>query len=184
MSYYSAFKIEDTSDLRISKKLIKPLKKKIKKVKKRIKYIDNINDDSISGKEYKKLQKEKKELEKPIVISLSSTFKITNNLITFETYYSDKYKMLYFDGNSISFLLEEGGTFELFKEGKFYVGSGELYSSSNYDWTQEMFISFITEFNCSAILEDMGDEESGFVYQDGCDRKLARPEIYINGKRI
>ena len=89
--------------------------------------------------------------------------------------------MLYFDGNLITFLLEEGEKFELFKDGKFYIGSGELYSSSNYDWTQEMFVSFIREFNCSAILEDMGDEENGFVYEDGCDRFLNLPSIYENG---
>ena len=182
MSYYSAFRIKNTSGLKIPKENIVELKNKIKEVSEKIEFIDNLDDETITGKQYKEYQKEKEALLKPIIVQLSPSFKITNDEFTFETYYSEKDKLLYFDGKRIFMMLDEGETFSFEDDGKFYIGDGKFYASSNYDWILEMVQDFIRDFNGSAIIEDMGDEEHGFVYEDGCDRDLNKPDIWENGK--
>ena len=181
MSYYSAFKIKDTSGLKIPNDVIAELINKIEETRNRIDFIDNIDDNTITGKEYKDYQKEKIILSQAIVVDFFERFKITNDYFTFQTYYDRASQMLYFDGKRISFMFDEGETFQLQESGDFYIGDGEMYSSSNGGWTQEMIETFIEEFKCSAIIEDMGDEEYGFVYEDGCSRDLTSPIIYKKG---
>jgi len=184
MGYYSAFKIDDTSGLKIPKEKIDEFISKLKKINERIGFIDNIDDDSISGKEYKEYQKEKETLLKPIIVSISPSFNITNDYFTFENNYSDKKFLIYFNDKEISFMLDEGETFELKLSNNYYIGNGELYASSNHSRIQDMIEIFIKEFKCSAIIEDMGDEEYGFVYEDGCNRDLKVNIIYKEGVLI
>jgi len=180
MGYYSAFKIEDTSGLKIHKEKIDSFVLKIKERNSRIAFIDGL-DDSITVKQYKEYQEERENLLKPIIMNISPSFKITNDYSTFENNYSDKENILYFNNREISFMLEESETFELRLSNDYYIGFGELYSSSNYSWVKKVFETFIKEFKCSAIIEDMGDEEYGFVYEDGCSRDLKSNIIYKEG---
>jgi len=181
MSYFSAFKIKDTSEIKIPSFKIKEFELILLNREIRLNEIDAIDEDELKVKEYKKLIKEKDELKKPFIYDISNIFKITNNYTIFSNFYEKGKYMFYFEKNKLSVLLEEGETFEFVLKDNFYIGDGEFYSNSNYGWTKDMIVSIIKEFKFSAIIEDMGDEEYGFVYADGCDRKLNEPEVWKYG---
>ncbi len=186
MGYVSAFIIKDTSGIKISTKLIdlNNIKLVIKKKEDKLSFIENVKDDEITVKEYKALQKEKDDiLKKSLVFNISNNFKLTTDNYYFSNFNETETVLLLLDlkSNRLYFQLEEGELFSFVLINDNFVGNGELYSSSNNSWVEQNIIKLIKEFKSSAIIVDMGDEEYGFVYEDGCNRDITPPIVYKNG---
>lgn len=189
MGYTSAFKIKDTSGIKIPIQIVNLLDigSNIEKRSKRLTYIKNIDESKLTVKEYKALQEEKEHiLIDPFVFDISPNFQITPNENYFYNFYKTDVILLFINSkfNKIYFQLDNGDVFSFNLDGHYFVGDSELYSASNNAWVEKNIIKLILEFKSSAIIEDMGDDEYGFVYKDGCSRDIKSSKIYKEGELV
>jgi len=180
MSYYTAFKIEETTQIQIPSDFLNHFQPQ-KENTSRKKYLETLSDDIMTVKEYNELQTIIKK-EKEIIINLKGNFKITNNYDIFSKTDFDT-RLFYYniEEDTITLNIGDGEVLELYLDEDFFVGDGELYSKSNHSWVEEIIIELIELYSVSCTIEDLGDEEYGFVYEEGCERELKSAKVYMNG---
>jgi len=181
MSYYSAFKINDTSGIKIPANFLQNL---INKPNERLKHLETLTEDVMTVKELREME-ELRVQDNSREISLLGEFRVTNRKYDYRNESKDGYLMYYNDrAKRLEFPTWEGEIFALTLQGDYFVGSRELYGKSNYDSLKDIIEDMLREYKSDAIIEDMGDEEYGFVDGDGCDRVLSAPIVYKAGKRV
>ena len=165
MALYSAFRIKDTSGVRIPSKFLIDFnhqKSELSKMK---------DDLPLSEQQYFSIS---------IISEINPMCKVTNDEELFNDFEDDDIKLFFFDGKYMYLQGEEKDIFKFELDGDYFRGCDEFYSASNYGWTKKLIEDLIKKFKGTVLIEDMGDEEDGFVNNKGCSRELI-DETWIDG---
>lgn len=200
MSYYTDFYLNDNTQIIlpldffsnpksvVSNELINLIKEK--------ETLSKLDEDSMTVKQFKQL----KTIEDMIFQIKNEQNLFTNkygyNCFITDDFYKihsfideDKFKnfVLFDNGEKITVYTKACEAYIIFEKNDIgYILKNLDGTISNNSWVQDKITDLITTFELTVTIKDAGNEEIGYIFQDGVDDEsdLEDDKVYVNGKLI